>query len=159
MITDPRTNSAHGRRWALWLLMFAGVVLHSSLCPPNVHAGVLGATTRTCVSSAAGTPPSDVRSEAAMPESGRVGDAGRPCAPGPRPHHHAPCGVMTHRGSSQPRSIAPWQDGAVPLFPLPVPSAGTSAGAAGPHPWGRPSRPPVRPSGAGLLIELCSSRT
>jgi hypothetical protein len=66
---------------------------------------------------------------------------------------------MTHRGASQPRSIAPWQVGAVPLFPLPVPSAGTPAGAAGAHPWGRPSRPPVRPSGAGLLIELCSSRT
>jgi hypothetical protein len=143
----------------LWLLMFAGVVLHSSLCPPNVHAEVLGATTRTCVSSSVGTPPPEVRSEAAVPDSGRVADARRPCAPGPRPHHHAPCGVMTHRGSSHLRSIAPWQDGAVPLFPLPVRSAGTAAGAAGTHPWGRPSRPPVRRSGAGLLIELCSSRT
>ena len=153
MTTDPRTNATQGRRWALWLFMFVGVVLHSSLCPPGGHAGVLGATTRTCVSSAAGAPP-EVARATEVPDSGRAGDAGRPCAPVPRPHHHSPCGVMTHRGSP----AVPWQTGVLPRCPL---TAARAVGGGGPGacPQGRSSRPPERRSGAGLLIDLCSSRT
>ncbi|MFB9838676.1 hypothetical protein, partial [Actinoallomurus acaciae] len=84
MITDPRTNAAHGHRWVLWLFMFAGVVIHSCLCPPNVHGGVLSATTRACVSSASGTPPPAEPSRGETPDTDSVADAGRPCAPAPR---------------------------------------------------------------------------
>jgi hypothetical protein len=158
MMTDARTNATQGRRWALWLFMFVGVVLHSSLCPPNGHAGVLGATTRTCVSPAAGTPPLEVKTAAEVPDSRRAGDAGHPCAPAPRQHHHAPCVVMTHRGSSHQRSVGPWHDGALPRCPLAAADSGEVAGP-GACPGGRSSRPPARRSGAGLLIDLCSSRT
>jgi hypothetical protein len=160
MKTDPRGHATHGRRWALWLLMFAGVVLHSSLCPPNAHAGVLGAMTRVCVSSAAGTPPPDPRAVEPVPDSGRAGDAGRPCAPAPRPHHHSPCGVMTPRGSSPQRSVAPWCDGAgfSPFVP-PATYALVVAVPGGTRARTGPPRPPARPAGARLLIELCSART
>ena len=157
MITDARTDAAHNRRWALWVFMFVGVVLHWSLCPPNVHAGVLSATTRTCVSSAAGMSPPEAESRTEVPDSDRAGDADRPCAPAPRPHHHAPCGVMNHRGSSPQRSLGPSQAGV--WSPLLAPYAGESAGPGNARPSGWSSRPPVRRSGAGLLIDLCSSRT
>jgi hypothetical protein len=163
MIADPRTNAAHDRRWALWLFMFVGVVLHSSLCPPNVHASVLGAMARTCVVPAAGAPPSTGPSAEASTgpaaDSGRLGDAGGPCAPAPRPHHHAPCGVMSHRASAQDRSAGSWQAGAAPRCPLATPAAGAEGAPGHARPWGTSSRPPVRRSGAGLLIDLCASRT
>ena len=149
-------NATHGRRWALWLFMFVGVVLHSSLCPPNGHAGVLGATARTCVVPAAGAPPSGGTTAA---DSGRAGDAGGPCAPAPRPHHHPPCGVMSHRTSTQDRSAGSWQVGALPRCPLSAPSAGATGALGHACAWGASSRPPVRRSGAGLLIDLCASRT
>jgi hypothetical protein len=155
MNADPRVNAIHGRRWALWLFMFVGVVLHSSLCPPNGHAGVLGATAKACVSPAAGSPPAG---ETGTADSGRAGDAGRPCAPAPRPHH-PPCGVITHRAAPQDRSAGSGQAGAPPRCPLSVPLAGAAGGPGHACPWGRSSRPPVRRSGAGLLIDLCSSRT
>lgn len=160
MIADPRVNAIHGRRWALWLFMFVGVVLHSSLCPPNTHAGVLGATAKACVSPAAGAPPDGVTSAGG---SGRTGDAGHPCAPAPgHHHHHAPCGVMTHRASAQDRPAGSWQAGAPSRCPLSTPFAGVAGFADGPGhacPQGTSSRPPVRRSGAGLLIDLCASRT
>jgi hypothetical protein len=158
MITDPRTNATQGRRWALWLFMFVGVVLHSSLCPPNVHAEVLGAT-RTCVSSAAATAPPEVATATEVPDSGRAGDADRPCAPAPRPHHHPPCGVMSHRGSSHQRSVGPWQTGGTQRCPLPAAYSAEGGRPGASCHWGRSSRPAARRSGAGLLIDLCSSRT
>jgi hypothetical protein len=161
MIADPRVNAIHGRRWALWLFMFVGVVLHSSLYPSNVHADVLGATAKTCVSPAAGAPPYGGKSVAAA-ATGRAGDAGGPCAPAPRPHHHhhPPCGVITHRTApQQDRSTGPWQAGASPRCPLFLRSADAAGGPGRVLPWGTSSLPPVRPSGAGLLIDLCASRT
>jgi len=158
MTADPSVHAAHGRRWALWLFMFVGVVLHSSLCPPNGHAGVLSATAKTCVSPAAGAPPSGGRSVAAV-DTGRTGDAGGPCAPAPGPHHHAPCGVMTHRAAPQDRSAGPWQAGASPRCPAAGPSAGAACGPGDVRPRSTSSLPPVRRSGAGLLIDLCASRT
>jgi hypothetical protein len=159
MITDPRTDAAHGRRWALWLFMFVGVVIHSSLCPPDLHAGVLSATTRTCVSSASGAPPPDVSvpGRGEVPDTGSVADAGRPCAPAPRPHHHQPCGTVNHRGLAQQRALGAWQTGALPWSLPSAPSAGGPGVVAGRRAVA--SRPPAAASGAVLLIDLCSSRT
>ncbi|GLY92460.1 hypothetical protein [Actinoallomurus iriomotensis] len=159
MITDPRTNAAHGHRWVLWLFVFAGVVVHSSLCPPNVHAGVLSATTRACVSSASGTPPPAEPSRGETPDTDSVADAGRPCAPAPHPHHHPPCGVIDHRGSAQQRALGPWHAAAVPWLLPATPDAGAAARPVGVRSGGRWSRPPAARAGAGLLIDLCSSRT
>jgi hypothetical protein len=159
MITDPRTNAAHGHRWVLWLFLVAGVVIHSSLCPPNVHAGVLSATTRACVWSASDEPPPAERSHGETPDTDNIADAGHPCAPAPRPHHHPPCGVINHRGSAQQRALGPWHAGAATWF-LPVtPDTGTAARPAIVRSGERPSRPSAARSGADLLIDLCSSRT
>src|SRR3569833_1149101 len=138
MTAAPSVHAAHGRRWALWLFMFVGVVLHSSLCPPNGHAGVLRATAKTCVSPAAGAPPSGGRSVAAV-DTGRTGAAGGPCAPAPGPHRHAPCGVMTHRAAPQDRSArrCRMRAGRRP------PEVHVLA-AAGPAVRGRPADRPVR---------------
>jgi hypothetical protein len=145
MNADPRTNASHGRRWALWLFMFVGFVLHSSLCPSGVHAGVLTVTTRTCAAPVAGAPEPTI-------------DADRPCAPMPGPHHHAPCGVMTHRAAPQDRSIALWPAGAPPRRAPAAADAGSVRGPGGVRPW-RSSSVPAPRSGAGLLIDLCASRT
>jgi hypothetical protein len=160
MMRDSRTHTAHGHRWALWLFLFFGVVLQSSLCPPNAHAGVLGATARPCFSPAAGTPPeAGGGGDTSAADSGRAVDAGRPCAPGPRPHHHSPCGVMTHRGAPQQRSADAWQTAAMPRCPLPPVYAAETGGSGPACPWGRSSRPSVPRSVASLLIDLCASRT
>ncbi|MDN3352084.1 hypothetical protein [Actinomadura sp. DC4] len=150
MIADASVNTTHGRRWALLLFMFVGVVLHSSLCPPGAHAGVLGAPVETCVVPV--EPSSGVAAGA-----DRAGEAGRPCRQAPRPHHHAPCGVMTHRASPQERSAGPWQAGAPLRSSLPAPFVTGVPGHA--RLSGMSSLPPVRRSGAGLLIDLCASRT
>lgn len=160
MMRDSHAIAAHGHRWALWLFLFFGVVLQSSLCPPNAHAGVLGATARPCFSPAAGTPP-EVRAEGdgSAADSGRAIDAGRPCAPAPRPHHHSPCGVMTHRGAPQHRSIAAWHTATVPWCAVPAVYSAETGGPGRTCPRGRSSRPSVPRSGASLLIDLCASRT
>ncbi|GAB2869712.1 hypothetical protein GCM10027176_84240 [Actinoallomurus bryophytorum] len=158
MMRDSRANAAHGHRWALWLFLFVGVVLQSGLCPPNTHAGVLGATARPCFTPTAGAPP-EVEGGGHTAGSGRATDAGRPCAPAPRPHHHPPCGVMTHRGAPQQRSIAAWQTAAMPRCPEPAVYAAESGGPGLTCPPGRSSRPPAPRSGARLLIDLCASRT
>ena len=159
MMRDSHAIAARGHRSALWLFLFFGVVLQSSLCPPNAHAGVLGATARPCSSPVAGTPPEGGGGDASAADSGRALDAGRPCAPAPRPHHHSPCGVMTHRGAPQQRSIAAWQTAATPWCPLPATYAAATGGPGHACPRGRTSRPqPPRP-GARLLIDLCASRT
>lgn len=160
MITDPRVNATQGRRWALWLFMFAGVVLHSALCPPGAHAGVLGATTRACAAPAAGPLPSagapaDVPADVPAPDTDRAGEAGRPCAPPLHPHRHAPCVDMNHRGFSPERSAWPAPAGVLPRCPLPAGHAEIGASCAP----ARPSGPASPRSGAGLLIDLCSSRT
>jgi hypothetical protein len=160
MMRDSDAIAAHGHRWALWLFLFFGVVLQSSLCPPNAHAGVLGATARPCFSPAAGTPP-EVRDDGdtSAAASGHTIDADRPCAPAPRPHHHSPCGVMTHRGVPQQRSIAAWQTTAMPRCPLTAAYAAEAGGPGHACPRGRSSRPSAPRSGASLLIDLCASRT
>jgi hypothetical protein len=153
MRTDPPAITARGRRWALWLLMVAGVMLHSGLCPPDTRAGVVGAATLTCAPPAAATA-DGVGGDTTG--SARAGDADGPCAPAPHSNHHAPCCVMTHRAAAQQRSAAPWQDRTVPPAPLQVPYAGATGGAPS---CGRPSRAPARRSGADLLVALCSFRT
>ena len=153
MMTEAGTNVTQKRRWAFWLFMLAGVALHSCLCPPDVHAGVLAATARTCVvPDAAMTTPADLARPAVSAR------AARPCAPAPRPHHHVPCLVMSHRGFSHERSTGAWPAGALPPCPLPVPYAGEGA-RSGACARERVSRPPSRRSGSDLLIGLCSSRT
>ncbi|WP_329238397.1 hypothetical protein OG417_35745 [Actinoallomurus sp. NBC_01490] len=160
MITDPRTDAAHGHRWVLWLFMVVGVVIHSSLCPPNVHAGVLSATTRACVSSAFDAPPPAERNRGETPDTDSVADAGHPCAPAPRPHHHPPCGVINHRGSAQQqRALGPWHAGAVSWYLPAAADTGATARPANGRPGERRSRPSAARSGADLRIDLCSSRT
>jgi hypothetical protein len=153
MITDPRVNATQVRRWALWLFMFVGFFVHAGVCPPDAHAGVLGTTTRACVSPAAGAPPSD----APAPGRDRAGDAGRPCAPPAHPHRHAPCVDVVHRGFSAERSTWPCPAGAPPRCPLPA----ERPDDAGPRvrAWDHSSRAASPRSGAGLLVDLCSSRT
>jgi hypothetical protein len=155
MITDPRMNATQRCRWALWLFMFVGVVLHTGLCPANAHAGVVGATTWACAAPAAGAPPS--QDAVPAPASGRAGEAGRPCAPPAHPHRHAPCVDVNHRGFSPERSTWTLPAGALPRCPLPADHAET--GTPGVCWWGRMSRPAAPRSGAGLLVDLCSSRT
>jgi hypothetical protein len=157
MTRDPRWRAAHGRRWVLWLLLFAGVVLHSSMCPPNTHAGVLGGTVRTCVPADADAP-SGATSHGEPPAADSSGD-GRPCAPAPRPHHHAPCGVLNHRSSSPQRLPGTPDADAMPRCPLPPASDGTAAGPSRARPLGTRSRAGALRWGACLLASLCAWRT
>lgn len=146
MITDPRVNASRRRHWALWLFMFVGFVLHAGLTPPNAH-GIPGPAVRSCVSPAAGAPP--ILAE-------RAGEADGPCAPPSRPHRHAPCVDVTHRGFSPERPARPCPAGAPARCPLPAerpdPAACPGAGPCS-------SRPVSPRSGAGLRLALCSSRT
>jgi hypothetical protein len=141
MISDPRVTSSDARRRALWLVMVVGFVLHASLCPPDAHAGVLGASARACVPPAAGGPP---------PSGPATSEADGLCAPPVRPHHPP-------SGTPQQRTAGSWQAGVGPGCPLPATAAD---GHTGPGPaCPRSSRPPAARSGAGLLIDLCASRT
>jgi hypothetical protein len=136
MIPDPCVL-AHARRRALWLLVFAGILLHACLCPPAVRAEAL----RTCVSHG--------HSAAA------VSDADGPCAPPVHPHHHQPCGALNHTQQRTAGSGQDWDPGCA----LPVTAADRHAGPVSACPRWRSSRPPAARSGAGLLIDLCSART
>ncbi len=138
--------------------MFLGVLLHTSLCAPGVHAGTIHAT--ACASrSVADVLPLDAidGGGGAAPVAGRASDdragqPGRPCTPVPRPHH-APCGALTDRGTGQHRAAA------APTAVLPHRSPGPATGLAAAPARGDASLPPARPYGAGLLIDLCASRT
>jgi hypothetical protein len=160
MTTDPRGNTAQRRRWALWLFVFAGFVLHAGLCPPNAHAGAPGTTVRACASSPDGAPPpADASTPPDEPEpaSRRTGEGGHPCAPPLHPHRHAPCAEANHRGYSPGRSTWPCPGATPPRCPPPAerPDAAGPRARAGDH----SSRPAFPSSGVSLLTGLCSSRT
>jgi hypothetical protein len=140
MIADP--NPTHGPRRALWLFMFA-VVLHVILCPAS--AGTPVAAARTCVALG------DVPAPDASPL--RAAEAAGPCTPLPRPHR-PPCGAVTH---AQPRTAGSWQAGVGAGCPLPSAAVGELAGPGPVCPGS--TRPPAARAGAGLLIDLCASRT
>jgi hypothetical protein len=159
MTSDSFAHAARRRRPALWLLVFVGVLLHSGLCAPGIHVGTLRAT--ACSVGSMDILPLDAPYPAAAPHPAaghagddRAGEPGRPCTPVPRPRH-APCGALTDRGGGQHRTSVPTT--VVPRG-LPPYAAGLPASPGMPS-RGDASRPPARRSGAGLLIDLCASRT
>ncbi len=137
MATHPRAHAAHRPRRALWVLLLVAVVLHSGL-GARVH------TLRVAECAAATAPHT----------ADRVAELDSPCAPMPQPHH-APCGVRTH----QQRDDEPRQAGVRQRCPAAVSHPGDLTWPGRACPRREASRPPVRRSGAGLLIDLCASRT
>lgn len=213
MSADPHANAVHGRRKALWLIVFAMVVLHTSLGSLGGHAGVLRAT--CAVLSAATTPPAEagVRGpNAAGPDTvthagpaaredtagdtagdartrglastarsavtgtetstetsagmsaGAGAEAGagtvRPSRPCQAPHpRRPPCRALAERGPGHQRTAVPWQVAAGPRCPLLMDHGRRLAGPGRACPHERASQAPAPRSGAGLLIDLCASRT
>jgi hypothetical protein len=140
MIADARVDPTHGCRRALWLVVYA-VVLHVILCP--APAGATVTVAQACVAAPASAPEASPL---------RAAEAG-PCAPLPHPHR-PPCGAVTH---AQPRTVGSWQAGVGAGCPLPSSAVGEFAGPRPACPGS--SRPPAARAGAGLLIDLCASRT
>jgi hypothetical protein len=178
MRADGHAQAVHGRRKVLWLFVFAVVVLHAGLGSLGLHAGVLRAT-------CAGSPAAPAVPQGARPanvggglaEGAEVGVeppgggaatsaagasaaalSGPPCAPVPHPHH-PPCRGLGDRGPGHQRTTVPWQAAGGPRCPLPMDHGRRLAGPGLACPRGRSSQAPAPRSGAGLLIDLCASRT